>query len=126
VPKEDDSWARAPVSETGSLVSAEVRRRTTIGGGALLTRQIGLLLLAEVKRRITAGGGVLGTPHVVVHLLCTRRLMPKEHDSWARAPVPETGSPWRASGEVFCGTSGRQWGNPSLKRDSPKHGSHSH
>jgi hypothetical protein len=23
------------------------------------------------------------------------------------------------SGEVFCGASGRQWGNPSLKRDSP-------
>jgi hypothetical protein len=34
-------------------------------------------------------------------------------------PVPETGSPWRTSGEVFCGASGRQWGNPSLKRDSP-------
>jgi hypothetical protein len=35
-------------------------------------------------------------------------------------------SPWRASSEAFCGTLGRQWGNPSLKRDSPKHGSHSH
>jgi hypothetical protein len=40
--------------------------------------------------------------------------------------VPETGSPWRASAEVFCGVSGHQWGNPSLKRDSPKRGSHSH
>jgi hypothetical protein len=41
-------------------------------------------------------------------------------------PVSGTGSPWRVSGEVFCGASGRQWGNPSLKRDSPKRGSHSH
>jgi hypothetical protein len=40
--------------------------------------------------------------------------------------MPETGSPWRASGEVFCGASGRQWGNPSLKRDSPKRDRHSH
>jgi hypothetical protein len=39
VPKEDDSWARAPVSETGPLVSAEMKRRTTAGGGSLLTRQ---------------------------------------------------------------------------------------
>jgi hypothetical protein len=58
-------------------------------------------------------------PHVAVRLLRTRRLMPKEYDSWAQAPMPETGSPWRTSGEVFCGASGRQWGNPSLKRDSP-------
>jgi hypothetical protein len=40
---------------------AEVKRRTTAGGGALLTRQTGLLLSAEVKRRTTAGGGVLLT-----------------------------------------------------------------
>jgi hypothetical protein len=65
-------------------------------------------------------------PRVAVRLLRTRRSMPKEHDSWAQAPVPEAGSPWRASGEIFCGVSGRQWGNLSLKRDSPKRGSHSH
>jgi hypothetical protein len=41
-------------------------------------------------------------------------------------PVSEAGSPWRASGEIFCGVSGRQWGNLSLKRDSPERGSHSH
>ena len=38
-PKEYDSWARAPVSETGPLPSAEVKRRTTAGGGVLLTRR---------------------------------------------------------------------------------------
>jgi hypothetical protein len=38
-PKEDDSWARAPASETGLLVSAEVKRRTTAGGGVLLTQR---------------------------------------------------------------------------------------
>jgi hypothetical protein len=36
---EDDSWARAPMPETGLLVSAEVKRRTTAGGGLLLTRR---------------------------------------------------------------------------------------
>jgi hypothetical protein len=38
-PKEDDSWARAPVPETGLLVSAEVKRHTTVDGGVLLTRR---------------------------------------------------------------------------------------
>jgi hypothetical protein len=38
-PEEYDSWARAPVSETGPLLSAEVKRRTTAGGGVLLTRR---------------------------------------------------------------------------------------
>jgi hypothetical protein len=36
VPKEDDSWARAPALEIRPLVSAEVKRRTTAGGGSLL------------------------------------------------------------------------------------------
>jgi hypothetical protein len=27
---------------------------------------------------------------------------------WARAPVSEAGSPWCASGEIFCGVSGRE------------------
>jgi hypothetical protein len=36
---EDDSWARAPMSETGLLVSAEVKRRTIADDGVLLTRR---------------------------------------------------------------------------------------
>jgi hypothetical protein len=36
---EDDSWARAPVLETGLLVSAGVKRRTPAGGGVLLSRR---------------------------------------------------------------------------------------
>jgi hypothetical protein len=35
--KEYDSWVRAPVSETGSLFSAKMKRRTTAGGSSLLT-----------------------------------------------------------------------------------------
>jgi hypothetical protein len=35
-PREDDSWARAPVLEIGLLVLAEVKRRTTAGCGLLL------------------------------------------------------------------------------------------
>jgi hypothetical protein len=30
-------------------------------------------------------------PHAAVRLLRTRRPTPKEYDSWARAPAPETG-----------------------------------
>jgi hypothetical protein len=45
-------------------------------------------------------------PHAEVRLLHTRRPTPKEYDSWARAPVPEAGSPWRASGEILSGVSG--------------------
>jgi hypothetical protein len=65
-------------------------------------------------------------PHVAVRLLRTQRPTPKDYDSWAWAPVPVAGPPWRASGEIFSCVSGRQWGNPSLKRDSPERGSHSH
>jgi hypothetical protein len=36
---EDDSWARAPMSETGLLVSAKVKRRTIADCGVLLTRR---------------------------------------------------------------------------------------
>jgi hypothetical protein len=99
-PEEYDSWARASALETGSLVAAEVKRRATMGQ--------------------------YYASCVVVRLLLTRRPTPKEYDSWVRAPVLETRSPWRTSGEVFYGASGRQWGNPSLKRDSPKRGSRSH
>jgi hypothetical protein len=49
------------MSETGLLVSAEAKRRTTACGGVLLTRQTGPLLSAEVKRHTTVGGGVLLT-----------------------------------------------------------------
>jgi hypothetical protein len=42
-----------------------------------------------------------------------------EYDSWARALVSEAGSPWRVLGEIFCGVSGRQWGNPSFKKGIP-------
>jgi hypothetical protein len=38
-PKEDDSWAQAPVPETGLSVSAGAKRRTTTGGGAFFTRR---------------------------------------------------------------------------------------
>jgi hypothetical protein len=37
MPKEHDSWARVPVPEAGPLLSAKVKRRTTAGGGMLLT-----------------------------------------------------------------------------------------
>jgi hypothetical protein len=36
-PEEYDLWARAPVLETGPLLSAEVKRHTIAGGGVLLT-----------------------------------------------------------------------------------------
>jgi hypothetical protein len=82
-PEEYDSWARGPMSETGPLLSAEVKRCTTAGGGVLLTRRFafsahggrrsksmtrgpgtpvsetGLLLSVKVKRCTTAGGGML-------------------------------------------------------------------
>jgi hypothetical protein len=64
-PKEDDSWAQAPMLETGLLVSAEVKE-------------------AHYHRWWRA-------PHAVVHLIHTRRPTPDEYDSWARAPVSETG-----------------------------------
>jgi hypothetical protein len=51
-------------------------------------------------------------PRVAVRLLRTRRPMPKEYDSWAWAPVSEAGSPWCASGEIFCGVLGREWESP--------------
>jgi hypothetical protein len=33
--------------------------------------------------------------------------------------MSETGSPWRASGEVFCGASGRQLGESLFKKGTP-------
>jgi hypothetical protein len=52
---EDDSWARAPVLETGPLLSVEMKRRTTAGGSMLFTRRTGPLPSAETKRRIYRG-----------------------------------------------------------------------
>jgi hypothetical protein len=38
-PKEDNSWAQAPVPETRLSVSAGAKRRSTAGDGALFTRR---------------------------------------------------------------------------------------
>jgi hypothetical protein len=80
VPKEYDSWARAPVLEAGPLFLAEMKRRTTAGSGSLL---------------------------VAVCLLSTRRPAHQLYDLWARAPVLEVGLLWCALGEI-CGASGRE------------------
>jgi hypothetical protein len=56
VSKEDDSWAWAPASETGPLVSAEVKRHTTVGGGPLLTRRFAFFALKDRRpRSMTCG-----------------------------------------------------------------------
>jgi hypothetical protein len=39
MPKEYDSWARAPAPEAGPLLLVEMKRHTTAGGGVLLTRR---------------------------------------------------------------------------------------
>jgi hypothetical protein len=90
---EDDSWAWAPVLETGLLVSAEVKRRTTAGGSMLFMQRTGLLLSTETKRHIYRGRW--RAPHAAVCHLRTRRPTPEEYDlwAWARAPVPEVGPP---------------------------------
>jgi hypothetical protein len=101
-PKEDDSWAQAPASEIGLLVLAEVKRRTTAGGGVLLMRRFALSAhggqrpksmtrgprppcqrLGQCFRRRRRGATVC--------LLHTRRPTPKENDSWAQAPVSGAG-----------------------------------
>jgi hypothetical protein len=82
---EDDSWAQAPVLETGLLVSAEVKRRTTAGGSILFTQRTGLLLSAETKRRIYRGRWL--APHAAVRLLRTWMPTPEEYDSWGWAPM---------------------------------------
>jgi hypothetical protein len=110
VPMEDDLWSRAPMSETGLLVLAEVKRHTIADGGVLLTRWFAFSAHGGRRpRSMTHGPGprVRGwvaafgrdeeahyrrwwrAPHAAVHLLRTRRPTPKEYDSWARAPVSE-------------------------------------
>jgi hypothetical protein len=101
-PKEYDSWARAPVSETGPLSSAELERRTTAGGGSLLAWQFtSFTLRSRRPRSMTRGPGPpcqrLGRclrwswrrvlPRAAVRLLRTRKLARQLYDLWARAPV---------------------------------------
>jgi hypothetical protein len=78
MPKEYDSWARTPVPEAGPLLSAEMERR----GGSLLVWRFAFFALGDPQ-------------HSCMTL-------------WAWAPVSEAGSPWCASGEIFCGVSGRE------------------
>jgi hypothetical protein len=57
-PKGNDSWARAPVSEAGPLLSMEMKRRTTVGGGLLLTRRFAFFALGDRRpRSMTRGPG---------------------------------------------------------------------
>jgi hypothetical protein len=122
--KEYDSWAWAPVPETGPLVScggdeeAHYReRRFAFRACAavflLRTQELtpteydswvrapmsvtGPLFLVEMKRRTTAGGG---SHLVAVRLLSTRRPAHQLYDLWARAPMSEAGLHWCASGEM--------------------------
>jgi hypothetical protein len=111
VPKEYDSWARAPVLETGPLVSCggdeeahhrgrQFAFRARAAVRLLHTREqtpkeydswarapvsaTGPLFFAEMKRRASAGGGLL---LVAVRLLSTRRPAHQLYDLWAQAPV---------------------------------------
>jgi hypothetical protein len=99
-PKEYDSWARAPVPEAGPLLSVEMKRRTTAGGGVLFTQRF----------TFPAHGG-------------------RRPRSMTRGPEPpcqrlgHLGACRARSSVVLWGVS---WGNLSLKRDSPERGSHSH
>jgi hypothetical protein len=55
---EDDSRAQAPVSETGLLVLAEVKRRTTADDGVLLTRRFAFSAHGDRRPRcMTRGPG---------------------------------------------------------------------
>jgi hypothetical protein len=124
-PKEYDSWARALVPEADPLlVSAEVKRCTTAGGGVLLMRQTGLLLLAEVKRRTTAGGGVLLTRWFAFSVHEGRR--PRSMTRGPGPPCQRRGHLGARRARSSVALQGMSWGNLSLKRDSPKRGSHSH
>jgi hypothetical protein len=57
-PKEYDSWARAPASFTRPLPSAEMKGRTTAGGGSLLARRFAFSALrGPYASRMTCGPG---------------------------------------------------------------------
>jgi hypothetical protein len=90
----------------------------------LLTRQTGPLLSAEVNRRTTAGGGVLLMRWFAFSVHGDR--CPR---SMTRGPGPQCQrlahlGVRRARSSVAL--RGVIWGNLSLKRDSPERGSHSH
>jgi hypothetical protein len=55
-PKEYVSLARAPVSATGLWVSVEVKRRTTAGGGLLLSRRFAFFALGDRSPRSMTHG----------------------------------------------------------------------
>jgi hypothetical protein len=61
------------------------------------------------------------TPHVAVHLLRTRRPTPKEYDSWARAPVLESGPLLSAEMKRRGGRSFRD-GSPSSHSETSAQG----
>jgi hypothetical protein len=68
-PKEDDPWAWAPVSGIGPLFSAEMKRRTTTGGGSLFgrARRSAFSALGDRRlRRMTRGSGPRVKDWVVV------------------------------------------------------------
>jgi hypothetical protein len=76
------------------------------------------LVLAEVKRRTTAGGGVLLTRRFAFSVHGGRRS--RSMTRGPGPPVSETGSPWRTSGDVFCGVLGRQLGESLFKKGLPR------
>jgi hypothetical protein len=88
-PKEGDSWARTPMSEPGLLVLAETKR--CIYRGRWRAPHAADWSSAFGGGEETHYRGRWHAPFVAVRLLRTRRSMPKEYDSWARALVPETG-----------------------------------
>jgi hypothetical protein len=57
-PKEDDSWAQAPMPETGLSVSAGAKRRTTADGGTLFMRRFAFSAHRNRRARcMTCGPG---------------------------------------------------------------------
>jgi hypothetical protein len=90
------------------LVSAEVTRCATAGGGPLLTRRFAFFALGDRRPRSMTRGprtrvrgwsaafsgneeAQRSAPCVAIRLLRTQRPAPKEYDSWAWAPVPGAG-----------------------------------
>jgi hypothetical protein len=92
-PEEYDSWARAPVPEAGPLLSAEMKRRTTAGGGMLFTRQFAFFT------------------HEGRH--------PRSMTRGPRPPCQRLGHLGARRARSSVALRGVSWGNLSLKRDSP-------
>jgi hypothetical protein len=56
--REDDSWAQAPVPETGLLVLAGAKKRTTVGDDAFFTRRFAFSAYRNWRaRHMTCGHG---------------------------------------------------------------------